>query len=210
MQLMSFVLHIDQHLAEFLKDYGMWIYAILFLIIFVETGLVVMPFLPGDSLLFAAGALAAFTGELNPALLIGLLFVAAVLGDTLNYHIGRHLGGKIFEMDSRWINQQHLKNTQDFFAKHGGKTIIFARFLPFARTFAPFVAGAGKMDYRYFISYNIIGGFCWIASFVLLGYFFGNQPVMKENFTYVIFGIIIFSVLPVVIGFIRSKFKKSK
>ncbi|MFB6348134.1 DedA family protein [Moraxella sp. ZJ142] len=210
MQLMSFVLHIDQHLAEFLKDYGMWIYAILFLIIFVETGLVVMPFLPGDSLLFAAGALAAFTGELNPALLIGLLFVAAVLGDTLNYHIGRHLGSKIFEMDSRWINQQHLKNTQDFFAKHGGKTIIFARFLPFARTFAPFVAGAGKMDYRYFISYNIIGGFCWIASFVLLGYFFGNQPVMKENFTYVIFGIIIFSVLPVVIGFIRSKLKKSK
>lgn len=209
LHMIDFILHIDLHLAEFLKDYGMWIYGILFLIIFVETGLVVMPFLPGDSLLFAAGALAAFTGALNPALLIGLLFIAAVLGDTLNYHIGKYIGPKVFEIDSKWINKQHLIKTQNFFAKHGGKTIIFARFIPFARTFAPFVAGAGSMNYKYFISYNIIGGFCWIASFTLLGYFFGNQPVIKENFTYVIFGIIIFSVLPMVIGFIREKLKKA-
>lgn len=209
LQLIDFILNIDQHLAVFFQDYGMWIYAILFLIIFVETGLVVMPFLPGDSLLFAAGALAAFTGALNPALLIALLFIAAVLGDTLNYHIGKYIGPKVFEIDSKWINKQHLINTQKFFAKHGGKTIILARFLPFARTFAPFVAGAGSMNYKYFISYNIIGGFCWVASFTLLGYFFGNQPVIKENFTYVIFGIIIFSVLPMVIGFVREKLKKS-
>lgn len=208
-QLIDFALHIDQHLAVFLQDYGLWIYGILFLIIFVETGFVVMPFLPGDSLLFAAGALAAFSGALNPALLIGLLFVAAVLGDTLNYHIGKQIGPKVFERQSCWINKQHLINTQKFFAKHGGKTIIFARFIPFARTFAPFVAGAGSMNYKYFISYNLIGGFCWITSFVLLGYFFGNQPMIKENFTYVIFGIVIFSVLPVVIGFIKERLKRS-
>lgn len=210
MQLIDFILSIDQYLAVFFQNYGLWIYGILFLIVFVETGLVVMPFLPGDSLLFAAGALAAFTGVLNPALLIALLFIAAVLGDTLNYHIGKYIGPKVFEINSRWINKQHLLNTQKFFAKHGGKTIIFARFIPFARTFAPFVAGAGSMDYKYFLSYNIIGGFLWISSFVLLGYFFGNQPVVKDNFTYVIFGIIIFSILPVVIGFVREKIAKNR
>lgn len=208
MELISFILHIDQYLAQFFVDYGLWIYAILFLIIFVETGLVVMPFLPGDSLLFATGALAAFTGELNVVLLIALLFVAAVLGDTLNYHIGKYIGPKVFERDSKWINKQHLLATQKFFAKHGGKTIIFARFLPFARTFAPFVAGASSMNYKYFLAYNVIGGFAWISSFIVLGYFFGNQPVIKDNFTYVIFGIIIFSVLPVIIGFMREKMKK--
>lgn len=205
LQFVDFILHIDQHLAMFLEQYGVWLYAILFLIIFVETGLVVMPFLPGDSLLFATGALAAFTGKLDPAILIGLLFVAAVLGDTLNYHIGKYIGPKVFERESRWINRGQLIKTQQFFDKHGGKTIIFARFLPFARTFAPFVAGAGSMNYKKFISYNVIGGFLWIASFILLGYFFGNQPIIKENFTYVIFGIIIFSVLPVVIGFLKEK-----
>lgn len=209
MELIDFILKIDQYLAVFLQDYGLWLYAILFLIIFVETGLVVMPFLPGDSLLFATGALAAFTGELDPVLLIILLFIAAVLGDTLNYHIGNYIGPKVFERESKWINKQHLLNTQKFFEKHGGKTIIFARFLPFARTFAPFVAGASSMSYKYFITYNIIGGFLWISSFILLGYFFGNQPVIKENFTYVIFGIIIFSVLPIIIGFIKEKMKKS-
>ncbi|MDO4223010.1 MAG: DedA family protein [Acinetobacter sp.] len=208
MELIQFILHIDQYLAVFLQDYGVWIYAILFLIVFVETGLVVMPFLPGDSLLFAAGALAGATGQLNPALLIALLFVAAFLGDTLNYHIGKYIGPKVFERESKWINRQHLMRTQAFFEKHGGKTIIFARFLPFARTFAPFVAGAGSMSYKYFITYNIIGGFLWVASFILLGYFFGNQPVIKQNFTYVIFGIIIFSVLPIVIGFLKEKFGK--
>lgn len=209
MEIIDFILKIDQYLAVFLQDYGLWLYAILFLIIFVETGLVVMPFLPGDSLLFATGALAAFTGQLDPVLLIILLFIAAVLGDTLNYHIGNYIGPKVFERESKWINKQHLLNTQKFFEKHGGKTIIFARFLPFARTFAPFVAGASSMSYKYFITYNIIGGFLWISSFILLGYFFGNQPVIKENFTYVVFGIIIFSVLPIIIGFIKEKMKKS-
>lgn len=209
MELIDFILHIDQYLEMFLQNYGLWLYAILFAIIFVETGFVVMPFLPGDSLLFATGALAAFTGALDPVVLVALLFVAAVLGDTLNYHIGKYLGPKVFERESKWINRQQLLKTQEFFAKHGGKTIIFARFIPFARTFAPFVAGASSMNYKYFISYNIIGGFAWIASFVLLGYFFGNQPVIKDNFTYFVFGIIIVSVLPVVIGFMKEKFKKS-
>lgn len=151
--------------------------------------------------------MAAFTGELNPALLIALLFVAAVLGDTLNYHIGKYIGPKVFEKNYRFINKDYLFKTQPFFEKHGGKTVIFARFLPFARTFAPFVAGAGSMNYKRFISYNVIGGFLWITSFVLLGYFFGNQPVIKDNFTYVIFSIIGFSVLPIVINFIKQKIK---
>ncbi|MFA9486719.1 MULTISPECIES: DedA family protein [unclassified Moraxella] len=205
LQLIDLIVNIDKHLTVFLADYGMWIYGILFLIIFVETGLVVMPFLPGDSLLFAVGALAAFTGKLNPALLIALLFIAAVLGDTLNYHIGKYIGPKVFAKNYRLINKDHLIATQTFFEKHGGKTIIFARFLPFIRTFAPFVAGAGSMNYKRFISYNIIGGFLWIASFVLLGYFFGNQPVIKDNFTYVIFGIIGFSILPIIISFLQQK-----
>ena len=210
MDLLSFLLHVDDHLLEFIKNYGVWIYAILFLIIFVETGLVVMPFLPGDSLLFAAGALAACTGAMNPWILIILLFVAAVLGDTLNYQIGKYIGPRVFEIDSRFINKQHLIKTQQFFEKHGGKTIIFARFIPFARTFAPFVAGAGSMNYKFFLSFNVVGGFLWIASFITLGYMFGNVPVIKDNFTYLIFGIIILSVLPPVIEFMRHKFAKNK
>lgn len=208
MELIDFILHVDAHLLEFITNYGVWIYAILFLIIFVETGLVVMPFLPGDSLLFAAGALAASTGAMDPWLLGGLLFIAAVLGDTLNYHIGKYIGPRIFEIESRFINKKHLIATQQFFAKHGGKTIIFARFVPFARTFAPFVAGAGSMNYKYFLTYNVVGAFCWIGSFITLGYLFGNMPIVKENFTYLIFGIIILSVLPGVIGFARQKLKK--
>ncbi|QLB58208.1 DedA family protein [Acinetobacter indicus] len=208
MELIDFILHVDVHLLEFITNYGVWIYAILFLIIFVETGLVVMPFLPGDSLLFAAGALAASTGAMDPWLLGGLLFIAAVLGDTLNYHIGKYIGPRVFEIESRFINKKHLIATQQFFAKHGGKTIIFARFVPFARTFAPFVAGAGSMNYKYFLTYNVVGAFCWIGSFITLGYLFGNMPIVKENFTYLIFGIIILSVLPGVIGFARQKLKK--
>ncbi|WP_104470805.1 DedA family protein [Acinetobacter indicus] len=208
MELIDFILHVDAHLLEFITNYGVWIYAILFLIIFVETGLVVMPFLPGDSLLFAAGALAASTGAMDPWLLGGLLFIAAVLGDTLNYHIGKYIGPRVFEIESRFINKKHLIATQQFFAKHGGKTIIFARFVPFARTFAPFVAGAGSMNYKYFLTYNVVGAFCWIGSFITLGYLFGNMPIVKENFTYLIFGIIILSVLPGVIGFARQKLKK--
>ena len=210
MELLDFILHVDDHLLEFITNYGIWIYAILFLIIFVETGLVVMPFLPGDSLLFAAGALAASTGAMDPVVLVILLFTAAVLGDTLNYHIGKFVGPRVFEMESRFINRQHLIYTQKFFEKHGGKTIIFARFVPFARTFAPFVAGAGSMNYKYFLTYNVVGAFAWISSFVILGYMFGNMPIVKDNFTYLIFGIIILSVLPGVIGFIQQKLKKSK
>ena len=210
MELLDFILHVDDHLLEFITNYGVWIYAILFLIIFVETGLVVMPFLPGDSLLFAAGALAASTGAMDPWVLIPLLFVAAVLGDTLNYHIGKFIGPRVFEVESRFINKKHLLATQQFFARHGGKTIIFARFVPFARTFAPFVAGAGSMNYKYFLSYNVIGGFLWISSFVILGYLFGNMPIVKDNFTYLIFGIIIMSVLPGFFCFVQQKLKKNK
>ena len=208
MELFDFILHVDEHLLEFITQYGLWVYAILFLIIFVETGLVVMPFLPGDSLLFAAGALAASTGAMNPVVLVILLFVAAVLGDTLNYHIGKFIGPRVFEMESRLINRQHLDYTQKFFEKHGGKTIIFARFVPFARTFAPFVAGAGHMNYKFFLTYNLIGAICWVGSFVTLGYLFGNMPIVKDNFTYLIFGIIIISVLPGIVGFIRQRLKK--
>ena len=209
MELLDFILHVDAHLLEFITDYGVWIYAILFLIIFVETGLVVMPFLPGDSLLFAAGALAASTGAMNPYILVILLFIAAVLGDTLNYHIGKFIGPRVFEIESRFINKKHLMYTQKFFEKHGGKTIIFARFVPFARTFAPFVAGAGHMNYKYFLSFNVIGAICWVGSFVILGFLFGNMPIVKDNFTHLIFGIIIISVLPGIIGFIRQKLKKA-
>lgn len=210
MDLIDFILHVDEHLFEFVTNYGYWIYGILFLIIFVETGLVVMPFLPGDSLLFAAGALSASTGAMNPWILGILLFIAAVLGDTLNYHIGKYIGPRVFEIESRFINKKHLVYTQNFFQKHGGKTIIFARFIPFARTFAPFVAGAGQMNYKFFLTYNVIGAAAWISSFVALGYIFGNIPIVKDNFTHLIFGIIIISVLPGIIGFIRHKFFNKK
>ncbi|MEB3754608.1 DedA family protein [Acinetobacter sp. MD2(2019)] len=208
MELINFILHIDVHLLEFIQQYGVWIYAILFLIIFVETGLVVMPFLPGDSLLFAAGALAASTGAMNPWLLIVLLFIAAVLGDSLNYQIGRHLGPRVFNLNLRFINQDGLRKTQVFFDKHGGKTIIIARFMPFIRTFAPFVAGMGKMNYATFLVFNVIGGFIWVSSFIMVGYFFGSHPFVKENFSHLMLGIIAFSLLPAVFEFIRNKRKK--
>lgn len=210
MELINFILHIDQHLLEFIKQYGVWIYAILFLIVFVETGLVVMPFLPGDSMLFAAGALAASTGQMDPWLLIALLFSAAVLGDTLNYHIGRYIGPRVFEIDSRFIKKEHLLKTHQFFEKHGGKTIIIARFMPFIRTFAPFVAGAGRMSYKHFLAFNVIGGFLWVASFITVGYFFGSHPFVKENFSHLMLGIIVFSLLPAVFEFVRAKLKARK
>ena len=205
MELIDFILHVDQHLIEFVANYGVWIYAILFLIVFVETGLVVMPLLPGDSLLFAAGAIAA-TGAMNPALLCVLLFIAAVLGDTVNYHVGKYIGPRVFQIKSRFINREHLLATQSFFEKHGGKTIIFARFMPIIRTFAPFIAGVGKMHYPRFLAFNVVGAAAWVISFVLLGYHFGNLPVVKDNFTYVIFAIIFISILPALIGFIRHRF----
>lgn len=206
MDLIDFILHVDEHLFEFITNYGVWVYGILFLIIFVETGLVVMPFLPGDSLLFAAGALAASTGAMDPVVLIILLFIAAVLGDTVNYHIGKYIGPRVFEIESRFINKEHLVKTSQFFDRHGGKTIIFARFIPFARTFAPFVAGASSMNYKFFLTYNVIGAICWVGSFITLGYLFGNMPIVKDNFTHLVFGIIILSVLPGIIGYIRHKF----
>lgn len=202
MQLIEFILHVDQHLIEFVQNYGMWVYAILFLIIFVETGLVVMPLLPGDSLLFAAGAIAA-TGALDPVALSVLLFFAAVMGDSLNYQIGHYIGPRVFNLKSRFINREHLLKTQAFFEKHGGKTIIFARFMPIIRTFTPFIAGVGSMKYSRFLMFNMVGGAAWILSFIWLGYFFGNLPVIKDNFTYVIFAIIGISLLPAVIEFVR-------
>lgn len=208
MELIDFILHIDLHLLEFIRQYGVWVYAILFLIIFVETGLVVMPFLPGDSLLFAAGALAASTGVMSPWLLIILLFAAAVLGDTVNYHLGRYIGPRVFEMNLRFINKEHLIKTHAFFEKHGGKTIIIARFMPFIRTFAPFVAGTGKMEYKSFLAFNAMGGFAWVASFITVGYLFGSRPFVKDNFSHLMLGIIIFSLLPAVFEFIRNKRRK--
>ncbi|XID75000.1 DedA family protein [Alkanindiges sp. WGS2144] len=209
MELFDFILHVDQHLNEFVRDYGIWIYAILFLIIFVETGLVVMPLLPGDSLLFAAGAIAA-TGAMDPVLLCLLLFVAAVLGDTVNYQIGHYLGPRVFDMKLRFIRREHLLKTQGFFEKHGGKTIIFARFLPIIRTFAPFIAGVGSMHYPRFLMFNVVGAAAWVVSFITLGYLFGSHPVVKDNFTYVIFAIIFISMLPAVIEFIRYQWTKNK
>jgi membrane-associated protein len=209
MELIDFILQVDQHLLEFIRDYGIWIYAIFFLIIFVETGLVVMPLLPGDSLLFAAGAIAA-TGAMDPVLLSGLLFVAAVLGDTVNYQVGRYIGPRVFDMNLRLIKRDHLLKTQSFFEKHGGKTIIFARFLPIIRTFAPFIAGVSHMHYPRFLMFNVIGGAAWILSFIWLGYFFGNLPVIKDNFTYVIFAIIGISMLPALIEMLRHYWPKPK
>lgn len=203
MELIDFILHVDQHLLEFVRDYGIWIYAILFVIIFVETGLVVMPLLPGDSLLFAAGAIAA-TGAMDPVLLSALLIVAAVMGDSVNYQIGRYIGPRVFNMNLRLIKRDHLLKTQSFFAKHGGKTIIFARFLPIIRTFAPFIAGVSHMHYPRFLMFNVIGAVAWILSFIWLGYFFGNLPVIKDNFTYVIFAIIGISMLPAIVETLRQ------
>ena len=205
--LIDFILHVDKHLIEIIRDYGTWTYLVLFMIIFSETGFVVTPFLPGDSLLFVIGALGA-TQALNfPAALI-LLIVAAVGGNTLNYFIGRKIGHKILAMkNSRLINKEYLHKTHAFYHKHGGKAIILSRFLPIIRTFAPFVAGLGKMKFMKFTIFNMIGGMAWVLLFMFAGYFFGNIPAVKNNFTYVIFGIIFVSVLPSVIPYIRSKLK---
>ncbi len=207
-ELIDFIIHIDVHLNQLIQLYGTWTYVILFLIVFCETGLVVTPFLPGDSLLFAAGAFAA-TGVLDPNVLFLLLSIAAFLGDTVNYSIGMYVGPKVFHKEKvRFLNKEYLIAAHNFYEKHGGKTIIFARFIPIIRTFAPFVAGIGKMTYVRFISYNIVGGIIWVALFIYAGFFFGNIPSVKNNFTLVIFAIIIISVLPIVIKFIQHKMKK--
>lgn len=207
MELIDFILHVDRHLTEFVAANGIWIYGLLFLIVFVETGFVVMPLLPGDSLLFAAGAIAA-TGHMDPVLLCLLcllLFVAAGLGDTVNYHIGNYIGPKVFEHENRFIKREYLLQTRAFFEKHGGKTIIIARFMPIIRTFAPFVAGVGAMPYRRFLAFNLVGAGLWVVSFVMLGYFFGNLAAVKQNFTLVIFAIIGISVMPGMIAWAKHK-----
>ena len=205
----DFILHVDVHLKVLFENYGVWVYAILFLIIFCETGLVVTPFLPGDSLLFAAGALTVGTA-LDVNLLAGTLILAAVLGNLTNYTIGHFFGERLFQNpNSRIFRRDHLDKTQDFFAKHGGKTIIMTRFLPIVRTFAPFVAGMGAMTYQRFLAFNFIGGLLWVASFVYAGHFFGNLPAIRQNFTLLIVGIIIISVLPIVIGGVRQRLKRA-
>jgi membrane-associated protein len=195
--LIDLFLHLDEHLANIISQYGTWTYGILFFVIFMETGFVVTPFLPGDSLLFAAGTFASpVMGEaLNVYLLVGLLTVAAILGDTVNYWIGHYVGERAY--DSRWVKKEYIERTQAFFAKHGGKTIFLARFVPIIRTFAPFVAGVGKMSYGYFISYNFIGALVWVPLFTFAGYFFGTMPFVQKNFEFVIIAIILISLIPV-------------
>jgi len=208
--LIDFIMHIDVHLKDIVSQYHGWVYGIVFLIVFVETGLVIMPFLPGDSLLFASGALAAM-GGLNVWVCLIVFFIAAVLGDTLNYQIGHKIGKSIPENSflGRMINKDRMQKAQEFFDRHGGKTIIFARFMPFIRTFIPFIAGASKMRYAQFITYNIIGGFLWVVIGVFCGFFFGNIPFIRDNFSTVIIAIVVVSLIPAVIGLLKSKTKKA-
>ena len=201
----DFILHLDRHLTELVADYSLWVYAILFVIIFCETGLVVTPFLPGDSLLFALGALAAVdrTGTLNPVWIWLLLTLAAVLGNEVNYRIGAAIGPRAFSGNIRWLKRDYLLRTQSFYEKHGKLTIILSRFLPIVRTFAPFVAGIGRMNPRVFSLYNLVGGFSWVSLFVWAGYLFGNVPLVKNNFGVVTIVIIVLSLLPVAWGLLK-------
>ncbi len=203
LNIIDFIFHVDKYIGILITNYGLWTYLILFAIIFLETGLVFTPFLPGDSLLFVAGAFAA-KGVLNVLLLFLALSCAAVLGDTVNYWLGNYFGEKVFSR-SRFFKKEHLMKTKDFYKKHGGKTIIIARFIPIIRTFAPFVAGIGKMSYLRFLSFNVIGGVLWVACFVFGGYYFGGIPWIQENLTLVIFAIIIVSLIPPLIGLVRKK-----
>ncbi len=207
--LVDFILHLDVHLNTIIQNFGIWTYLILFLIIFLETGIVVTPFLPGDSLLFAAGSFAAL-GSLNPIALFLILTAAAILGDTVNYWIGHYIGPRAFSGNVRFLKKEYLDRTHGFYEKHGGKTIILARFIPIIRTFAPFVAGIGAMTYPSFFFYNVIGAIAWVGLFVFGGYFFGNLQFVKDNFTIVIMAIIVISVLPGVFEFLREKFKSAK
>jgi membrane-associated protein len=212
---LDFFLHLDTHLFVLIQDYGMWIYGILFLIIFVETGLVVMPLLPGDSLLFAAGTFCAGvvkngeTAELNLFLVLALLIVAAILGDGLNYFLGKKIGLKVLQWkigNRQLVKQKYIDQTHAFYEKHGSKTIIIARFVPIVRTFAPFVAGIGNMSYQKFLRFNVIGGVAWVSGLTMLGYFFGNMPFVQKNFELVIFGIIGLSLLPMIFELLKAKF----
>lgn len=207
-QALDFFLHLDTHLADITSRYGTWTYAILFLIVFCETGLVVTPFLPGDSLLFAAGAISAL-GTLDPFLLAVLLVIAAIIGDTVNYWVGSWVGPRAFSGELRFLKKEYLDRTHAFYERHGGKTIILARFVPIIRTFAPFVAGVGAMTYSRFLLYNVVGAILWVGLFVPIGYFFGNLPQVKENFSLVILGIILLSVLPIVFEVVRGMRQKT-
>lgn len=208
--LLEILLHLDKHLLELCTQYGPWVYAILFIIIFCETGLVVTPFLPGDSLLFAVGSLAAIQA-LDFTLSIVLLTAAAVLGDTVNYWIGDYVGPRVFyQENSRFLNKEYLLRTHGFYEKHGGKTIIIARFLPIIRTFAPFVAGIGSMTYRRFIAFNVVGGALWVLLFVPAGYFFGSVPLVKNNFSLVIIALVLIPGIPSVVEVVRMQLKKRK
>lgn len=207
--LIDFILHLDKHLASMVTEYGTLTYAILFLIVFVETGLIVMPLLPGDSLLFAAGALAASTGALDVKIIIPLLIIAALLGDNVNYFVGKYFS-KFVKSRERilFFKREYIEQTEAFYEKHGGKTVIMARFVPIIRTIAPFVAGAGSMKYRTYITYCIAGALLWVIGITMLGYLLGSNPFVKNNFELVVFGIIGFSILPMIIGFIKSKLSK--
>ncbi len=202
-------LHLDVHLGQVITEYGTLTYLILFAIIFCETGLVVTPFLPGDSLLFAAGAFAAL-GSLDLTVLLSVLYVAPILGDSTNYWIGRFVGPKVYGMNSRWVKREYIDKTHAFYDKHGGKTIVIARFMPIFRTFAPFVAGIGKMNYARFLTFSIGGTLLWISTCVMAGFFFGNIPFVKQNFSLVIFAIIGISVLPMAIHIVQEWLKKRR
>lgn len=205
--IIDFILHIDAHMVELVSEYGIWIYAILFLILFCETGLVVTPFLPGDSLLFVAGALAALpSNDLNVHIMVALMVIAAIIGDAVNYTIGRVFGEKLFSNpDSKIFRRSYLDKTHQFYEKHGGKTIILARFVPIIRTFAPFVAGMGHMSYRHFAAYNVIGALVWVLLFTYAGYLFGDLPIVQENLKLLIVGIILLSILPGIIEIWRHR-----
>jgi membrane-associated protein len=211
-ELIDFILHIDAHLTEFVAQYGAWVYGLLFAIVFAETGLVVTPFLPGDSLLFAAGGLAA-TGALDIRVVVVLLLVAAIAGDAVNYSVGRYLGPRMFHADDsagvlhRLLNRHHLDRAHEFFERHGGKAVVLARFVPIVRTFVPFVAGAGAMRYSVFAFYNVAGALLWVAVCVGAGYVFGNVPIVKNNFTVVALGIVAVSLIPVLLEYLKYRKK---
>jgi len=203
-QLVDFILHVDVYLHNIIAQYGAWTLALLFLVIFIETGVVVMPFLPGDSLIFAAATFAA-RGALNPVVMFVVLSVAAVLGDSCNYWIGHRVGGKAYSGEVRWVKKEYMERTHAFFVKHGGKTIFLARFVPIIRTFAPFVAGISQMPYGFFFRWNVIGGITWVGTFTLLGYFFGNIPFVQHNFELVIIAIVLISFVPAVIEAVKAR-----